>query len=110
MSIGQKIYQAIERLAVAPRQCNEFKNTFSQSLVHEGADSGLAEHLAAVAQDALANHRDNDHHLGMVELIAMHPEFGKLMLQDIAATTALHKYMSFYLDLEAMQPACAVNH
>ncbi|MBB5210396.1 hypothetical protein [Microbulbifer hydrolyticus] len=110
MSIGQKIYQAIERLSVAPRQPEEFRRSLTESLVTAGADSALADHLAAVAEDALTSQRANDHHLGMVELIAAHPEFGNLMLRDFAATAALHKYMSFYLELASIQPAYAVNH
>lgn len=110
MTIGQKIYQAIERLAIAAPHCNEFMNTLWASLVDEGADSGLAKNLATVAQDTLRQDAGDDYHLGMVELIAIHPDFGKLMLQDLAATTAFHKYMSFYLDLASVQPAVAVNH
>ena len=110
MSIGQKIYQAIECLSVATHQSDEFRSSLTESLVTAGADSALANNLAAVAEDALTSQRANDHHLGMVELIAGHPEFGNLMLRDFAATAALHKYMSFYLNIESLRPNCAVNH
>lgn len=105
MTIGQKIYQAIERLSIAPKHCNEFRASLRESLVHEGAESQLADHLASVAQDSLKAQGGDDYHLSMVELIAMHPEFGRLMLQDVAATSAMHKYMSFFLNLADMQAA-----
>ncbi|WP_226661391.1 hypothetical protein [Microbulbifer aggregans] len=105
MTIGQKIYQAIERLSIAPKHCNEFRVSLRDSLVNEGAESQLADHLAAVAQDTLKAQGSNNYHLSMVELIAVHPEFEKLLLQDVAATSAMHKYMSFFLDLVDIQSA-----
>ncbi|MFV8782669.1 hypothetical protein ACNKU7_09640 [Microbulbifer sp. SA54] len=106
MTIGQKIYMAIERLSVAPKHCNEFQLSLRESLVHEGAEVQLADQLASVVQETLKAQTGNDYHLGMVELIAMRPEFEQLMLQDVAVTSAMHKYMSFFLDLMDVQ---AVN-
>lgn len=99
MAIGQKIYQAVEQFSVAPPNCGQFKVSLRDTLVDEGAQSEIAEHLAIKIEDAFKSQSGGDYHLGLVELIAVHPEFEKLLFQDIAATTAMHKYMSFYLGL-----------
>ncbi|WP_158681730.1 hypothetical protein [Microbulbifer pacificus] len=105
MSIGQKIYQLIEQFAVEPTFWKQFTNAFREVLVDQGAADDLAHKMASIAFDALRLHSGNDYHLGMVEVIAMHPEFEQTMYQDIAAASAMHKYMTFCMDLNHMQLA-----
>ena len=105
MSIGQKIYQLIEQFAVEPAFWKQFIGAFREMLVDQGTADDLAHKMATIAFDALRLHSGNDYHLGMVEVIALHPEFEQTMYQDIAATSAMHKYMSFCTQLEYLQPA-----
>ncbi|WOX05642.1 hypothetical protein [Microbulbifer pacificus] len=103
MSIGQKIYQLIEQFAIEPTCWKQFTSAFKNVLVDQGTADDLAHKMATIAFDALRLHAGNDYHLGMVEVIALHPEFEQTMYQDIAATSAMHKYMTFCMHLDNMQ-------
>ncbi|WGL17088.1 hypothetical protein PVT68_02015 [Microbulbifer bruguierae] len=105
MSIGQKIYQLIEQFAIEPTFWKQFAHAFRDVLVDQGTADHLAQKLATIASEALRLRAGSDYHLGMVEVIALHPEFEHTMYQDIAAASAMHKYMTFCMHLDDLQPA-----
>lgn len=107
MTIGQKIYQAIEQFAVEPFHYKRFITCLRQALVDQGAALDLAEKMAVIASDSLREHDGNDFHMGMAKVITLNPEFEQTMFQDIEAASAMHKYMSFYLSIAELQPAYA---
>lgn len=95
--------------AVEPAFWRQFTSAFRDVLVDRGAADDLAHKMANIAFDALRLRSGDDYHLGMVEVIAMHPEFEQTMYQDIAATSAMHKYMTFCMNLDNLQQAAGFS-
>ncbi|MFD1216660.1 hypothetical protein [Microbulbifer celer] len=110
MTTGEQIFHAIERLSVALSSWDEFKSSLKDAFISEGAEYQLAEQLVGIIDEHLKANHGGDYHLSLVRLIARYRDSEPAILQDDAATTALHQYMSFYVDASIPEPAYAINH
>ncbi|MFC6635737.1 hypothetical protein [Microbulbifer taiwanensis] len=109
MTIGQKIFQAIELFSTEVPHFDRFKNAFRNTLIDNGAPKENAEQMAAIAAETLGDLDEVDYHLGMAHIITFHTEFERAAGGNPEALQAMHKYMSYYLDFSELQPTAAAN-
>ncbi|MCK7596768.1 hypothetical protein M0G74_05715 [Microbulbifer sp. CAU 1566] len=109
MSIGQKIFNAIELFSAEAPHFQRFIAALKDTLIENGAAPKMAERTAEVTADALSQESAGDHHLGMAQLIAFHPELLETMGSDLPTISAMHKYMSFYLSFADDAAAVSIN-
>lgn len=109
MTTGQKIYHAIELFSSEAPHFDQFKQTFRETLIDNGAPAANAEQMATIAAENLRVCSEGDYHLGMAHIITFHPEFEQAAGGNPEALQAMHKYMNYYLDFADMQQSEAVN-
>lgn len=102
MSVGQQIYHAIELFAPHAPHRERFCASLTKALTDNGSTPIAARRIASVIADALSEPCE-DFHLAMAHLIAFHPPLMTEMDGDLAAVHAMHRYMSFFLDMEGAE-------
>lgn len=101
MSVGQQIYFAIELFAPQAHHRERFCAQLAKILRNNGSTPEVARTIASVLADALSK-PCADYHLEMAHLIAFHPPLTAAMDGDSAAIYAMHRYMTYFLDVTAI--------
>ncbi|WP_346840026.1 hypothetical protein [Microbulbifer sp. SAOS-129_SWC] len=109
MTTTQKLYNAVEFFSAEAPYLEQFKRVFREALVAHGAPIINAQRMTRLATDALQNFSGYDYHLRMAELIACDREFERAIDGNFEAFHAVHKYMSYYLELPAMPELRVAN-
>lgn len=109
MSVGQQIYFAIELFAPDARHRERFCAQLARTLAKNGSAPLSARQIASVLADALSDPCD-DLHLTMAHLITFHPPLRPLLDNDPAAALALHWYMTYFLEMTAVESGHQVRY
>ena len=109
MSVGQQIYFAIELFTPEKRHRDRFSEQLTRILASYGTVPGAAREIASVVADALSKPRA-DYHLEMAHLITFHPPLTALLEREAAAAHALHRYMTYFLDVTSIQPGSEARY